>query len=343
MKQFVTGIIPCYNEEKFIAKCLDSVVANDYPKENLEIIVIDGMSIDRTREIINEYAKKFPFIKILDNPKKYQVSAVNIGIKNARGDIIVRMDAHATYKSTYITKCVKYLIEYNADCTGGMWKILPENDSIIANAIVLILANPFGTGNSYFKIGIKKPREVDTVFGGCYRKEIFEELGFLNENLVGSEDFEFNSRLKRAGKKIVLFSDIIAFYYPKSRLFDFLRHNIRDGIWAIYPLKFGVVLKLRHYLPFLFIGGLIILGILSFLIKFFLYLFLAIIILYAVLSLCFSLMISIREKNIKLLFPLIAAFLCRHFGYGLGSIWALLKVMPTKKFWRNLFIILKNR
>jgi len=99
----VSAIIPCRNEEKFIGKCLDSVIAQDFPKDNFEILVIDGMSDDKTRETINEYVKKYPFIKLLDNPKKFTPFALNIGIKNAKGEVIVRMDAHSVYIKDYIS------------------------------------------------------------------------------------------------------------------------------------------------------------------------------------------------------------------------------------------------
>ncbi len=312
---FVSIIIPCRNEEKYIGKCLDSIIAQDFSKEQIEVLVVDGMSEDRTKKIIEDYSKQFPFIKLLNNLNKLIPFALNIGIKNAKGEIIIRMDAHATYEKDYVSKSVKYLKEYGADNVGGVIKTIPSKNSLVARAITIVLSHPFGAGNSYFRIGSKNEREVDTVFGGCYKREVFEKIGFFDENLTRSEDVEFNLRLKRAGGKILLVPNIVSYYYPKSNLKDFFIHNIKDGIWVIFPLKFvRTPLKLRHYIPLIFILTLP-LSIWP----------------YILLSLFFSLQIAFREKNFKLFFIMSVVFFCRHFGYGLGSIFGLIKlILPVK-------------
>jgi len=324
----VSAIIPCRNEEKFIGKCLDSVIAQDFPKDNFEILVIDGMSDDKTRETINEYVKKYPFIKLLDNPKKFTPFALNIGIKNAKGEVIVRMDAHSVYIKDYISKCIKYLKEYEVDNVGGIWKIMPSEKTLINKAIALVSSSFFGAGNAYYRTGYSKgPKFVDTVFGGCYKKEVFKKIGLYNENLIRSQDMEFNLRLKKAGGKILLVPEIVTRYYPKSTLKEFFKHNFLDGIWTIYPLKFGLSLKLRHYIPFVFIFSLIVPLTLSVFFKPMIYLFLFIIGLYLFTSLFFSISIAIKEKNFGFVFLLPLAFACRHFGYGLGSLIGFIKLI----------------
>lgn len=310
MQSLVSIIIPCRNEEKYIGRCLDSIVLQDYPKENLEVLVVNGMSDDKTKEIAQNYSRQYSFIKVLDNPNKFTPFGLNLGIKEAKGEIIMRMDAHAGYEKDYILKCLKYLKEYNADNVGGVMKTLPAKNTIIAKAIAIVLSNPFGTGGSYFRIGSKEPREVDTVFGGCYKKEVFEKIGLFNENLVRSQDLEFNLRLKKAGGKILLVPDIVSSYYPKSNLKDFFIHNFKDGIWAIYPLKFvKMPFKLRHYIPLIFVLTLP-LSIWP----------------YILLSLFFSIKIAIKEKDFRLFFLMPLAFAARHIGYGLGSILGLIKL-----------------
>ena len=200
-KSFISIIIPCRNEEKFIGKCLDSIIAQDYPKNSIEILILDGRSTDRTREILKKYTQKYSFIKVLDNPKKIQTTALNIGIKKARGEIIIRMDAHNIYEKSYMSKCVTYLRKYDVDNVGGICVTLPANNTIIAKSIALALSHPFGVGNVYFRIGSKNPRFVDTVPFGCYKKEIFEKIGLFDENLVRNQDIEFNLRLKRQEEK----------------------------------------------------------------------------------------------------------------------------------------------
>lgn len=308
----VSVIIPCRDEEKFIEKCLNSIIVQDFPKEKLEILVVEGRSEDKTREIIEKYARQYSFIKILDNPQKITSSALNIGIKQARGEIIIRMDAHAIYPREYISKCLKYLDEYKADNVGGLWITVPGDNNFIWKAIALSLSHPFGAGNAYYRTaGAREPEWVDTVPFGCYRKEIFKKIGFFNENLKRSQDMEFNLRLKRAGGKILLVPDIVSYYYPKSNLRDFFLHNFEDGIWAIYPLKFvKIPLRLRHYLPLIFIL-LLPLSIWP----------------YILISLYFSAKIAFRERDVRYFFVMPVAFATRHFGYGIGSLWGLIKLL----------------
>ncbi len=325
---FVSVIIPCRNEEKFIAKCLDTIIEQDFPKENLEVLAIDGMSEDRTWGIIEKFTLKYPFIKLLENPQKYTSFGLNKGIKEARGEVIIRMDAHAGYEKDYISKCVKYSKEYNADNIGGIIKTLPAKDTIIAKAIAMVLSHPFGAGGSYFRIGAKTPKWVDTVFGGCYKKEIFDKIGLFNENLIRSQDLEFNLRLKKVGGKILLVPDIVGYYYPETTLSAFLKKNFRDGIWAIYPFKFTKTpLRLRHYIPALFTGFLILSGLLSFVYLNFFYLLSLSLFFYLIVSFYFAFRVAVQERDIRYLFLMPVAFACRHFGYGLGSIFGIIKLI----------------
>ena len=308
---FVSIIIPCRNEEKYIGKCLDSVISQDFPKENLEVLAVNGASADKTKEIVQSYAAKYPFIKLLENPKKYTSFGLNIGLKASRGAVILRMDSHAGYEKDYISKCVKYLKEYDADNVGGVMKTLPSKKTIFARAIAISLSHPFGAGGSYFRTGSAKPRWVDTVFGGCYKREVFNKIGLFNENLLRSQDMEFNLRLKKAGGKILLVPDIINHYYPKSNPIDFLKHNFSDGIWAIYPLKFGAnFLSFRHFIPLIFVLTLPV-----------------IVWPYLVLSLLFSLIISIKNKDARLFFVMPVVFGIRHLAYGAGSLRGLVKLI----------------
>lgn len=323
----ISVIIPCRNEEKFISKCLESIIEQDYPKENLEILVVDGDSEDKTREIIKDFSFKYPFIKLLENPNKFTPFGLNIGLREAKGEVIVRMDSHAGYQRDYISKCLKYLKESKADNVGGVIKTVPKTNTLWAKAIAYSLSSFFGVGTSYFRAGSKKPRWADTVFGGCYKKEVFEKVGSFNEKLIRSQDFEFNKRLKKAGGKILLVPEIIAFYYPQSNLKDFLKHYFKDGVWTIYPLKFGVrIFSFRHLVPLIFVTGFmgsLILGIFFFWPR---VLFVLILASYLLLNFFFSLKISFKE-GLKYLAILPIVFAGRHFGYGLGSLWGLVKLI----------------
>lgn len=327
MTQFVSIIIPCHNEEKFIGKCLESIIQQDFPKENLEVLVIDGDSTDGTREIVKEYAGRYPFIKLLDNPKKFTPFGLNIGIKASKGEIIIRMDAHAGYEKKYISKCVKYLNEYKVDNVGGLMVTVSRSDTVLGRTIAAVLSHRFGVGPAVFRVGAKEPILVDTVFGGCYRKETFEKIGYFNENLPRGQDMELNLRIRKFGGKILLVPEIKSFYYARSDIGSFWRHSFTDGVELISPLKFGVVIfSWRHLVPLVFVLSLIALVLLAF----FSLKFLWPLLVYLLINLYFSAKISLAKKDFRYLFLAPIVFAVLHIGYGLGSVYGLLKVIKNK-------------
>ena len=324
-------IIPCRNEEKFIAQCLDSLIISDYPKDRMEIIVINGDSEDKTKEIVQKYVDKYSFIKLFDNIKKLTPISLNMGIKNSKGDVIMMMGAHANYNKDYVSKCIRSLFEFKVDGVGGAMKAIPRENTLIAKAITKVSSSLFGTGDAYFRINCKKVKYVDALFGSCYRRDVFEKIGLYNENFARSQDIEFSLRLKRAGGKILLIPDIVSYYYPSSSLREFSYHNFIDGLWITYPLKFSKTsFSLRHYVPLVFILSLLGTAFLGLFFSSFLQLFLLMVGLYVLTNLYFSIRISLKEKDIKLLFILPLIFTIRHIGYGLGSIFGLLKIIWKK-------------
>jgi len=332
-KPFVSIVIPCRNEEKFIEKCLNSIFVQDYPKNRMEILVVNGISEDKTKQIVINISHKNPIVKLLENPKKITSAAFNIGIKKSKGNFIIIMGAHSNYKNNYISKCIDTSVKNKADNVGGIWKIMATKNTIINKSIVFASSSIFGAGNAYYRRGyLKKIIEVDTVFGGCYQKKIFEKIGLFNEKLIRSQDMEFNLRLKKAGGKIILNPEIVSYYYPKSTLKKFFKHNFIDGIWAIYPLKFvKIPLKIRHYMPLFFVLSLLITGLLGIFNYLFLWLFLSIIAFYVLLSLYFSINIAYDKKKLRYLSLMPITFACRHFGYGLGSLWGLITIFKKLK------------
>ncbi len=196
---FVSVIIPCRNEEDAIGPCLDSILQNDYPKDRLQVLVVDGMSSDDTRSALKPYLEQYSFIRLLDNPRRQTPAALNIGIAAAKGDVIMRMDAHYQYPTHYVSRLVHWLQESEADNVGGILQMEPANDSAMARAIAAAVTHPFGIGNAYYRLGVSKPRAVDTVPFGCYRSEVFERIGKFDEELLRNQDLEFNLRLRKRG------------------------------------------------------------------------------------------------------------------------------------------------
>ena len=318
--------MPCRNEEVFIGRCVESVIANEYPKDRLELLVVDGMSEDRTMEIVGGYAERYPFIRIFTNPGKMQTYATNIGLRTARGEVVIRMDAHAEYPASYISRCVGRLEESQADCVGGTWVTKAGKDTVRAKAIALALTHPFGVGNAHFRTGVDSPREVDTVPFGCYRKEVFDRVGLFNENLDRTDDIEFNLRLKRNGGKILLFPDISSVYYARTGFRQLARQNFGNGFWVIYSLAFAKTpFSARHLVPLAFVLSLLGSLSISFVCAPFFYLFAFIAGLYLAANMFVSLRLSL-SRGLKYFPALIAGFLTLHVSYGAGSLWGTVKL-----------------
>jgi succinoglycan biosynthesis protein ExoA len=247
----VSVIIPCRNEAHSIARCLDSVLASEYPRDRLEVIVADGMSEDNTRERVDQYAARDPRVRRIDNPARTTPQALNRAIAAARGELILRLDAHAGIAPDYIVRAVRNLERSGADCVGGVMRTVAEGSGAFAEPIRIGLSRPFGVGNAHFRTGSDKPLFVDTVFGACWRREVFERIGWFDERLERSQDIEFSSRLRRAGGKILMSPEMKIDYYARSTLGGFWRQNWTNGVWAILPFACGsgIAVRWRHLAP----------------------------------------------------------------------------------------------
>ncbi|MDD2890468.1 MAG: glycosyltransferase family 2 protein [bacterium] len=331
MSLFISIIIPCRNEENFISKCLDSILANEYPKDRIEILVSDGMSEDGTREIIRRYSEKYFFVKLLDNHQKVTPIAMNIGIKHSIGEIIVIVSAHSILDKEFLKHSVEYLETTEADAVGGVLIALPGNNSILAQSIAVAISHPFGVGNAYFRIGSKEPKYVDTVPFGCYRKEVFSRVGFFDEELIRNQDDEFNFRLIKNGGKILLIPDIISYYSVRDSLSKLWNMYFQYGYFKpLVVKKVGGVCTWRQLVPLAFISSLIISGICSIFFRLCGMSFVAIALFYIIVNSMFSFSICIK-KGIKHFISLFISFATLHFAYGLGYL---------KGIWN--FIILKK-
>jgi glycosyltransferase involved in cell wall biosynthesis len=324
---FVSAIVPCRNEEKQIAQCLDSILANDYPKDRMEILVVDGMSEDGSRKIAKGYVEQHPCVRLVDNPEKHIPAALNTGIRIARGDTIIKMDAHSTYQRNHIGLCVAYQEKYGAENVGGVCRMLPGSDTAIAGAIVLALAHRFGSGNARIKVGTSRPTWSDSASFGCFKKELFSRIGLFDERLTRSSDMDMNMRIRAAGGGILLVPEIVINYRADSNLRTFWRHNFADGLWATYVLKFGSkAWSWRHWAPLAFVLSLLASFALSVVVRRFLWLGLGIAGIYAVANIAASLQIAIRERSAKQFFLLPLVFAVRHIAHGAGAFVGLVRV-----------------
>ena len=313
-------IIPTLNEEKFIARCLDSVICQSYPFEDMDVMVIDGGSKDRTIEIVQEYQKKYSNIRVLNNPGRIQSIAFNIGIQSSTAPYIVRLDAHALYKPYYIEGCIKGLEgDSKRGNVGGQWDIQPQNDSLWAITNAILNYSKFGIGGASYRIGAKAG-DVDTVPFGSFPRTMIEKIGGMRDDLPRGEDNEFNSRIKRAGYSIYFDPAIECIYYARPTLKASCRQMYANGesIGHLFYVDRDSI-GLRHMIPLIFVVGIIGGTILSLVFFPFIYLLLAGLCLYFLCDFVASLLAA-KEHGWKFLLPLFVMFFCVHFSYGWGTI-----------------------
>lgn len=329
----LTVICPIYNEEHFIDKCICSIVDQDYPKEKLEFLLIDGRSTDRTCAIIETYLHTYSFIRLLDNPYKTVPYAMNIGIKEAKGDVIVRIDGHCEYPANYLSELEQKLCELKADNVGGVWNTRPASDTTVCCAIAIASSHPFGVGASKHKIGVKEITEVDTVPFGCYRRDVFDRIGFFDEELTRNQDDEFNARLINYGGKIYLIPSLVINYVARNTLAKMCRMYYQYGLFKpLVNKKLGAPATLRQFFPALFLSGIIMGGILSCLSIFLCLVYLGVLTLYLLLALLFSAKEASKNKNTKLILVLPATFFLVHMSYGYGYLKGVCKIVTRQSF-----------
>jgi glycosyltransferase involved in cell wall biosynthesis len=332
----VSIIVPCRNEERHIAKCLESILANDYPKHLMEILVLDAMSEDRTREIVAAYAGRSASVRLLDNPRRHIPVAMNAGIRAARGERILKMDAHSTYPPEYISRCVHYQDVYRAENAGGVWRMVPGADTPVARAIVAGLGHRFGSGNANVKIGVNKPTWSDTTAFGCFKRDLFERIGMYDEKLLSSSDLDLNQRIQAAGGGILIVPDVVVDYSADATFRAFRRHVFADGVWVSYVLKFKkTAWSWRHWVPAAFLVSLLASLGLAAVNPVFSWLFLIIAGTYLTASLAVTLELAVRKRDYRFAFLLPAVFAVRHFVHAAGTLFGLILVAMPGERWKG--------
>jgi glycosyltransferase involved in cell wall biosynthesis len=315
---FVTVIIPTRNEVKHVAECLTSIVDGTYPHPSMEILVVDGESDDGTPEIIQSFAERHAFVRLLRNPARTVPYAMNIGIREARGELIVRMDAHAHYGPDYLKQLVTWMQRLAADNVGGVSTTRPASAAPQARAVAIILSHPLGVGPSLFRVGATAPIEVDTVPFGCYRREIFARIGTYDERFVRNQDDELNARLKSAGGRIFLVPEIRIEYVARESLRKMARMLYQYGYFKpLIAIKLGRPATVRQLAPPVFTAAVLGLPLLFWQLPWTLYVWGIAVGAHGTINLVVS--ASLARANSWRLFPyLICGFLLGHLAYGTG-------------------------
>ena len=318
----VSFVMPVRNEEEYIRASLQSLVDQSYPASECEIIVVDGRSSDRTREITEEIRERNPQVRYLDNPAGIVPTAMNIGIRAARGEIIIRADGHNVYPRDYAANCVKYLEETGADNVGGPWATVAADESLSARLVAAILSSPFGVGNSKFRTS-REEGFVDTVPFGAFRREIFDRVGMYNEKLVRNQDNELNARIRKAGGKIYITPALTTHYHPVKNFLGLLKYAFRTSQWHIFTLRENRgSMGVRHLAPAMFLLLLLILLPASFASATALAFLIGILCAYILTGFYFSLRAK-AEGNWDVAAVQPFATMCFHMTYGAGTLFGL--------------------
>ncbi len=319
--EMVTVIVPMYNEERYILDCLNAILSQDYPG-SMEVLIIDGGSTDDSRQIVHRMMgeSRIP-IRLLCNPKRIVPAALNIGIRAAQGDIVVRVDAHAVIEKDYVRKCVEYLQSSGADNVGGLIRPV-QDETRIGQTIALATSCPFGVGTGKFHYS-EREEFVDTVYLGAFPKSTLLALGGYDETFLRNQDYELNYRIRRAGGKILLTPAIKSHYYTRSSLRKLLSQYFQYGFWKVRMLqKHPRSVRVRQLVPPLFVLILLLSGALSAISSLAAWVFALVIASYLSLSLAFSFSIAAR-KGWRYLPILPVIFACLHLSWGLGFLYSL--------------------
>ena len=309
----ITILCPTYNEENHISEILRFFVDSS-PAEK-EMLVIDGGSTDKTLSIIMEWCHKYNNIKLLHNPDKYVPYALNIGIRSAGGDPIIRLDAHTEYAEDYFEQILKTFSETGADIVGGPMNAVGKTN--FQKAVAYATSTVFGVGDSKIHKG-KYKGESDHVYLGAWRRKLFDEIGYFDERLKRNQDDEFHYRAKSLGKKIYLDPEIKSYYYPRSSLFKLIKQYFQYGLFKPIVLrKIKSEIKLRHLIPSLFSFY-----ILSLPLAFFNEFYLVPLFVYIFIDIYFSIR---AKRNINIVCNSLLIYPVLHLSYGFGFLTGLIK------------------
>lgn len=317
----VSVICPFYNEERYVRPCVESILRQDFPKTDMEVLFVDGMSTDGSRRLLDSYCSQYPFMKVLDNPDRIVPCAMNLAIAQSSGEFILRLDMHAAYETNYVSALVSRSEELNAANVGCPMQTNVLHKTSVSLAIREVLCNRFGVGNATFRLGVDKVKEVDTVPFGCFLRSVFEKYGLYDVRLVRNQDIELNKRIVRNGGKIFIVPDTSCTYFAREKYSALAKNNFQNGKWnilTVFYTKEFQSLSLRHFVPLLFLCSLVIPSLLGLFFSPFFYLSLVSFSLYLLL-ISYETCRIVRNNGLSFV-CLILAFITLHLSYGVGSV-----------------------
>jgi succinoglycan biosynthesis protein ExoA len=305
----VTLIVAMRNEERHIERCVRSLLAQDYARDKLEVLFMDGRSTDRTGAIVSELIAEREGFALVDNPGQIQSIAWNLGIERARGDLVGIVSGHSELAPDYVTSAVETLQRTGADLVGGPARA--ESETVVGDAIALAMSTPFGVGGAEFRYATEE-NDVDTVFMGVCKRDVYERIGGFDAEMVRNQDDELSYRLLGHGGRIVCNPEIRSVYRNRATLRSLWKQYFDYGRWKVRVMqKHRAQMRSRHFVPPLFVSALSA----SLLAP---PAFVAVAGTYSAATLGASLYIAARARRVDVLPYLPAAFAILHVGYGAG-------------------------
>jgi len=322
----VSVIVPCYNEQSTIRLLLEAIHQQTFPRAEMEVVIADGMSTDGTRDAIAKFQADFPDlnIRVIDNTLRTIPSGLNLAIEASRGEIILRLDAHSKPYPDYIANSVKALDDGRGDNVGGVWEIHPGADTWIAKSIAVAAAHPLGVGDALYRHA-KHAAEVDTVPFGSFKRELVDRIGKFDETLLTNEDYEFNTRIRKANGRIWLEPSIRSIYFARSSLMELARQYWRYGYWKWRMLRrYPETLRWRQALPPSFVLSLVGLIVLSVFFPFVVFVLIGELLLYFLILSLAGARSAVKKNAPFLVIGLPLAIPVMHIAWGSGFLWSIL-------------------
>jgi glycosyltransferase involved in cell wall biosynthesis len=326
MPPTVSIVVPCYNEEGTIGSLLEAILTQTFPRHEMEVVIADSLSRDRTREVISDFGRAHPdlALRIVENAHRTIPSSLNLAIREARGEFLIRLDAHSIPIPEYVERCVQDIRAGKGANVGGVWKIQPGGSGWIARGIAVAASHPLGAGDALYRLGAPAG-PVDTVPFGAFRRQLLDQVKGFDETLLTNEDYEFNVRIRRSGGVVWLDPQIVSTYFARATLRDLAAQYWRYGYWKCRMLlRYPSSIRWRQALPPLFLLGMLCMAVGALFWMPALRALVLVACLYLVAVLAAGIAMGVRARDGLLIVGSPLALATMHLAWGSGFLWSLL-------------------
>jgi len=321
----VSIIVPCYNEQKTIRLLLAAIYVQNYPRQEMEVVIADGLSTDNTRQEITLFQEAHPdlIVRVIENPQRIIPAGLNCALEAANGEIIVRLDAHSIPAEDYVQRCVAAVNAKKGDNVGGVWEIQPAGSTWQAQSIAAAAAHPLGVGDARYRLG-GDAQEVDTVPFGAFYRSLIDRVGNFDESLLTNEDYEFNTRIRQSGGKIWFDPGIRSKYIARQKIGDLARQYWRYGYWKARMLRrYPSAFRWRQ-LAGLFVISFPLLAVLGIWFWWARWLLGVEVVIYLLTLFLAGIQLAFKRRQVTLIWGVPLAIATMHFSWGTAFIWSMI-------------------